>query len=354
MDYEGAAAGGKIHDLERELLLIECQEAHVEGNDRVAIAAKAVKTLKQTSDSPFEVYAAAALACYNAGIDTRDQQHFTNAVTIGRQIIARFDSPAERAEGHHYAGIALPRAESAAQRKHWETALQLLESAEESEYVVRLKAKIANSLAEQLSSGSDIERSMAKRLFETSIELKERPEIADEAGLAISHGGLGRLALFATKPDHVAARKHFAENLRLSEKLGSATGQTKMHSLLAAVDVAEKQLVNAKQHYRAAFRLAPEQVDKIFSLSGLIVVHSLLGQSEEADRNGVLLRELIESRLAKLSDADRNANPVTAIPGISQANLTQALERSKASAAADWHRWLSELLDNNQVLPPTG
>ena len=350
MARECAAASGRDDGtLERELLLIECREAHVEGRNRVAMAGRTLAAIDKHPDSPFSVYAAAALACYDAGIDTRDQKHFADTVAIGRRIVEKFAGLLELAAGHHFIGIGLPRTEAAEQREHWEKAMELLEQVGETNDALRLKAKIANSLAEQMSYGSDDERGTAKQLFRTSIELKTLPEIRDVAGLAMSHGGLGRLAFFAKEPDYATAREHFSENLRLSENIGSIIGQTKMHSMLAGVDVAEQDFGGARQHYAAAYELAEEQVDRIFSLAGLIEVHSHLDQTEAADRHGELLLELIKSRLEALSDADRAENPVSAIPGICLTNLSRSLEKA-VSKDSRWHRWLSGLIDDNRIL----
>ena len=334
---------------ERELLLLECQKAETEGRDRVNLANKALAALDRKPDSSYEVYAAAALACYNAGIDTRLQQHFANAAEIGRRIVDRFADPVQKAEGLHFVGISLPRTEPAEQRKHWEQALALLETVEMAGYALHLKAKIANSLAEHLSYGTDLEKSMARKLFETSIEIKSRPDVDDEPGLAMSHGGLGRLALFAEKPDYVMARHHFTENLRISEAVGSIIGQTKMNSLLGAVDVAENRLVDAKQRYTAALRLASEDVDKIYALSGLVNVRSKLGQESGAAEAGALLCELIKDRVTLLDRETREKDPGSAIPRSCMPRIAQALSAAAEQTANPWHQWLTSVIRDNHL-----
>lgn len=165
------------------------------------------------------------------------------------------------------------------------------------------------------------------------------------------HGGLGRLAYFAPEPDYDTAREHFSENLRLSENIGSLIGQTKMHSLLASCDIAEKKYADAQQHFAAAYGLAAEQVDQMFALAGLIESHSLLDQISDAGEHLQLLVEIVQARLADLPEKERNDNPVAAIPGICRDNITRALAGSTASQPDRSHRWLSELIDNNQTLP---
>jgi len=337
--------------LERELLLLQCHEAEVEGRDRVATAQKALESLEFHPDAAPDLFRAAALACYNAGVDTRQQEHFKKAVKLGLEIIQRFPDLVIQAEGHHLVGISLPRDRIAEARKHWEDALHLLETAAESTYARHLKARIANSLAEHLSYGSDIEKTMAKRLFETSIELKQRPDIDDAVGLAISHGGLGRLSLFAEPPDYVAARHHFEENLRISESLGSLVGQTKMHSLLGAVDVGERKPADAKTRYGTALRLAAGTVDRLFALAGLTETCALLGQLDEADQHGGDLAQEIVNRVEAPATDSSAADPKSAIPVSCQPRIVQCLAAASALQNSPWHNTLSSLMEKNK-LPP--
>lgn len=338
--------------LERELLLIQCRKADIEGRDRVATATKALAVLESNPNSTAELFLAAALANYNAGVDTRQQEHFDRSAELGLEIVERFDDPVVQAEGHHYVGLSLPRSRMTEARGHWEQALHLLEAAEKTTAALHLKAKIANALAEHLSYGSDLERSMAKRLFETSIELKQRPDIDDASGLAMSHGGLGRLALITAPADYVSARHHFSENLRLSEELGSLIGQTKMLSLLGAVDIGERKVVDAKHRYETALRLAAEQVDRMYALSGLVESCALLGQLDLADQHGSELVTLVVKRITAMEPADQETDPAAAIPVSLRPRLINCLHAAAALEQSPWHNTLSSLIDKNK-LPPT-
>ena len=337
---------------ERELLLMQCRDAEVEGRDRVATAEKAVEALESDPNGSPELFRAAALACYNAGVNTRCQVHFEKAVELGHEIIQRFTDFVMQAEGHHFVGISVPRDQRAEARKHWEDALHLLETAAESTYARHLKARITNSLAEHLSYGSELEKTMAKRLFETSIELKQRSDIDDTMGLAISHGGLGRLFLFAEPPDYVSARHHFEENLRISEELGSVIGQTKMHSLLGAVDVGERKLVDAKERYGKAQELAAGQVDHIFALAGLTETCALLGQLDQADEHGSALADLIVNRVKESDPDSAENNSRSAIPVSCYPRIVQYLATAKALQPSPWHNTLATLIETDK-LPPT-
>lgn len=338
-----AAAGMDAHELACETLLIECHTAHVEGIHRVETAAKIREYLEAHPDSDADVYVAAALAAYDAGLDTRKPEHFAAAVTLGRQLVKRFKDPLEQATGHHFIGLGLPSGEKAERLKHLQKAMNLVEALEGNE-AQRLKARIANSLGEELSHGDDADRKSAREYFEQSIELKSFPATRDVEGLALAHGGLGRLAFFADEPDYDTAREHFAEDLRYSEKIGSVTGQTKMHSLLGACDLNSDPAKpeDARTHYEAAISFAEEDFDRYFALAGLIEAHSALNQTAEADHRGQELVDLTKSRHASCPEQDRPANPGAIIPRLCLDALRRALDRSPGSKSAEWHLWLGD------------
>ena len=134
-----AIAGLKSEELEHELLLIECRASHVEGTQREKMAQRMMDVLNEQPESSFEIYAAAALAAYDAGAGTRDQKYFAQAVSIGQSITERFQAPLERAEGHHFIGIALPTSDPSQRRHHLETAMQLVQEAGNDTEALRLR-----------------------------------------------------------------------------------------------------------------------------------------------------------------------------------------------------------------------
>ena len=344
-------------DLDRELLMIECHAAHVEGKNRVKMAQRASDFLDERPDADIEVFIATAQAWYDAGIDTRDQQYFVDCVKVAERIVEKFDDALAKAEGHHFWGIGLPVAQRDERRKHLETAVELVDSYEpKSTEALSLEARLANSLAEQLSYGGDEDRARARELYEMSIGLKNREDIRDVEGLAFAHGGLGRLAFFAKEPEFELARTHFAEDLKYSEKIGSVTGQTKMHSMLGACDLGQSDsngqagYTSAYDHYRAALDLAVERVDVIFSLAGLIEACAGLDKDGELNQSGESLVEVIQSAFDSMSKEDQEENPVWAIPRICLPNVQSAIRNSESAANQEWHRWIVELTDNNTVV----
>lgn len=113
--------------------------------------------------------------------------------------------------------------------RHLRAAIVLVDDTEENELdTLRLKSRIANSLAEQLSYGNDDEHRQAKEYFNLSISIKKREDIRDTEGLAFAYGGLGRLSFFAAKPDYETARKHFQQDLIYSKLLFLIAGKRKI------------------------------------------------------------------------------------------------------------------------------
>lgn len=357
-----AFCDGDDRELRRTLLLVECQAAHVEGTGRVDAATKASAYLAEHPESDFVVYQAAVRAIYDAGVDTHDQAHFRAAADLARRMVERFPEPLHQAEARQFWGISLPRGEALARREHLETALQLVESVEAvapSAEATRLQSRIMNSLAEHLSYGTAADKLRAKRLFESSIERKSRAETYDAHGLALAHGGLGRLAFFAEPPDLTAAREHFLADLEYSRQVGSRTGRTRMHGLLAAVELrsvaaldgelrsddpgARNGIERALAHFREARELADERWDKTMALAGLLQCHAALGEVDLARGYGMQLADLVQGAAPGVESLGvAAARSADAMPPHCRRAIAAALRQCSACEREAWHRMLGE------------
>ena len=185
-------------------------------------------------------------------------------------------------------------------------------------------------------------------MFELSIEIKQREDIRDLEGLALAHGGLGRLAFFTQHPDFELARQHFEEDLRYSEKIGSITGQTKMHSLLGACILqesnSESRFEDARGHYRAAHAAAVELVDKLFALTGLLQCHAALDDGNSVQQHGAEIWAVIQNALDQLPEEKRKTDPVSAIPPMCRDGVRAALQACQQQAESPWHGQITDLL----------
>ena len=351
-----AFADGRAFDFEREHLLIDCHQAHVEGKNRVDVSTQAIAFLQKHPDADFEIFRNVALACYDAGIDTRDQKHFADCVRIAGEMQERFSAPLEQAEAFHFLAIGLPTDQAETRIKHLRTAMNLAEQVgqdnERDLDALRLKSRIAGSLAQQLSQGGHSQRLEASELFHASIQIKQREDIRDVEGLASAYGGLGRLAFFQAPPDFETARKNFEEDLRYSEMIGSVTGITKMHSMLGAcamgLDKSDAGFETALGHYEVAHSAAVERVDQIFALAGLLECNASLSRMDAVDNYGNELCRLIDNSVSRLSEEQRFADPVSAIPQMCISSIDAALKKTGQQAGSQWHQWLTVLLGENR------
>ncbi len=96
---------------------------------------------------------------------------------------------------------------------------------------------------------------VAREFYEQSIRYKEK--VGDEAGLAVSHGQLGRLYLDWGHLDE--AERHFQEDLRLAQKILSRWSQAQMYNHLGQVaaargerEAAAGRKTSARRHFAEA------------------------------------------------------------------------------------------------------
>lgn len=283
---ECAKITGDDEELQRERLQLKCFEAHITGRKQSLEKAfeRGQRYLQQSEDPASKIVKAVAQVAYDLGAKTKEQEYFNEAVTWGRYLVEHGDSQKIHAEGHHFVGVALPRkAEYRNERKeHLEEAYQLLDNIPwEDQEALRLQGQVMNSLAELLveDDPSKEERVRARDLYERRIEINERHKLGDLKGLAMSHGGLGRLLLY-NESDPEAAREHFEEDLQLAEELGDVGGQVQMHSHLGECALGLDNLEEARNHYEQSLEKADGWVSQCFALAGLIIT---CARSEDLD-----------------------------------------------------------------------
>jgi len=280
MARECAEVIGLEYDIDAEYILIDCYRAHIENVGHKEIADKGLSYLETHKNASFEVIVAVARACYEMGRDSGDQKYFSEAVRLGRLIVDRADTSFEEAEGYHFVGISLT--DSGERRENLEKALSIVESLSEKDILaIALQARVANSLAEELSYGTQEDKNKAEELFYLSIKIKSKPEIHDLPGLARSHGGIARLALSKDKPDISTARKHFLKDLEYSEKIGDIGGQCMMHSMLGECDILEKDFESAFKNYEKSLEYAHEPPNRFFALTGLFMSSCELSRTDD-------------------------------------------------------------------------
>ncbi|MEI8371824.1 MAG: AAA family ATPase [Planctomycetota bacterium] len=272
MAKECAEITGEQAAIEAARLLMDCRKAHVQGQreEHVQAAQNGLCYLEEHAESPARVVLAVAQACYDAGKSCDETTWSHEALRLGQQVFIQAVLPKEQAEALHFVGISLlqPAERTAELRK----AIEVLQPGviEEDREAACLLGRIYNSLGAELSHGNSEEREEARELFMRRIELDERLKLHDRRGLAMTHGGLGRLAFYGQPPDLSAAQLHFERDLEISEALGDAVGQVKMHSFLAACELGQGELDGAIRHYRQSWSLAKAHTDRFFAGVGLL------------------------------------------------------------------------------------
>ena len=268
MAEEAAISIGKT-TINSESLYIRCLLCGISGRRQIETAESGLKYLQEQTDPPLDLKITVALACYNARI-------FDKAVSLGEEVANHQHATlVQRTEGLHLIGIGSnPRLEADKRYEHLQQAYDLIRKSNLDGIPEQvLLAKVSNSLAVQLES---TDSSRARQLYQDSVELKNRPELRDIHGLAISHNGLGRIAIFGEPSDLKAAVYHFQKSLSYAERIGSPMDMSKSHSFLGLCAKLKRDYRQAVTEYEKSYHLAQSPVDKGFAGAGLLESYAAL------------------------------------------------------------------------------
>lgn len=295
--------------VEEEILLIECDASHFVGYERSRTAERGLEYLAGNPGASTKLLIVVTRAVYDAAGVLREEKErktlYGEVVSLGRRIVESARSESEKAEGYQFIGLGF----------HWkdprhieniEEAWRRIEKIEkEDASVAALKSRVANSLAQAISS-DDSRLDEAEKLFRMSIEIKSAG--GDMKGLAISYGGLGRLNLrLAISYDGSGglilngekiekAKEYFRQDLDISRKIGDRPSQSMMNSLLGMCALLENSYPAARMFYAEALELAGNsQSNEAFARIGLI--RSLNGMKDfiERDREAGILLEYVHA-----------------------------------------------------------
>jgi len=311
-----ADVAGLDRELEEESLRLTCFEAHIRGSvsldEDETVLQKAVEkgmAYLDCADAPsLETVRAVAQVCYDLARSTRDDKLAEQVIDWGRYLVEHSDSPVIQAEGHHLVGVSLPLKSEPEpdkprkkRKEHLQNARSLLEDiSETSSETKRLRGRVMNSLANLLSDGESDpeEREKARALYERRIELNENHKLGDLQGLAMSHGGLGRLLMHpkadVERSDVEAAKKHFEEDLRLAEEIGDVSGQAQMHSHLGECALRLSNNDEARDQYELSLEEASAWTSECFALTGLLITCARQEDAEGVTTYGRQLAETIQ------------------------------------------------------------
>lgn len=280
-----ADVAGLDTQLEEEALRLTCYKAHIRGGvsldededgNLLQEAVDEGTAYLDRADAPsLETVKAVAQVCYDRARSARAGKYFQKARHWGEYLLEHGDSPVVRAEGHHFIGISLPpKPETRDEREeHLREALVLLNDIPEPDpETKRLRGRVMNSLANLLSDeeSDSEEREEARSLYERRIGLNETHKLGDLQGLAMSHGGLGRLLLYHAS-EVEEARKYFEEDLQLAKEIGDVGGQVQMHSHLGECALRLSKNDEARRQYELSLEEASAWTSVCFALVGLLI-----------------------------------------------------------------------------------
>ena len=268
-----------VYDL--EFLLLECQIAHISGSKQNEIAQKCLQYYNKNKDIDKKALIVFARTTYDARM-------FEETIHLSESLIADNENSINQAEGYHFTALSLPLEQKTKREGYLRKSINISEriKSDSTEHEV-LYARICNSLAEELSRQDKKDANIASeivRLFESSIEIKQKENIRDLPGLARSYGGLGRHYFYKTPPDLINAKKYFIEDLNISQKICDLTGQTQMYSFIGACSLEINDIDEARTNYLKSFELSQRIGDKIFAIIGLIESEFRAGNENELRR----------------------------------------------------------------------
>jgi tetratricopeptide (TPR) repeat protein len=319
---------GKTGDVGQLRLYIECQRVHVSGyfEEQSQLAQEGVQYLDKHPDAPLRLLLAIAQVHYDAGKSSGDAAWFDQSLNIGQRMIDRAKTPREEATGRHFVGISLPLRQRDQRKQQLRQAMELVQHRPEGDREeAELLGRIMGSLAEELGRGTDEERQEAKSLFERRLKLNETQKVGDPRGLAMTHGGLGRLAFYGKPQDIPTARQHFQKDLEISEAIGDLQGQIQMHSLLGACALAENDLSAAQGHYEQSWELSRAPISRFFAGAGLISCYARSHQNQPLQDMVRQLLALAEQRGIPVVCRDEIAAALAECPSECQDRNSQRL-----------------------------
>lgn len=135
----------------------------------------------------------------------------------------------------------------------------------------------------------------ARELFLRALKLKT--SFDDDAGMAVSHGQLGRL--FLDWGDLDRAEEHFRADLDIAQRICDLGGEAQMYNHLGQLLLARGQLDKAADYLDESIRLNKQQarrpVAEGYARKDRALAHLKLGELEEAQREAEAAQALFES-----------------------------------------------------------
>jgi len=247
MAVECARFLGQPLNLEEEMLLIECEKAHVQNANNCEIADNCIAYYESNAHAVSDkLLKVVARICYEADRDKMSlvceiqnpDKYRTTGQKAAKQLLAQAGDDVTRAEASFF--IAINEKENDAAIGYLEDCLTYLDSADMPDPAQkdRLASWVEDVLARKLLNKNAQNHPKAAELFQKSIDRKKR--LDDRPGLSRSYGGLGS-CLIKTK-QYGDARDCYEKSLKYALELSDIFG-----TYLRYYDLGESYLVEAQE-----------------------------------------------------------------------------------------------------------
>jgi len=301
---------------EEEMLLIECEKAHVQNINTSKIADRCIKYYKQKQKSvSIKILKAMARVCYeagrNKGISGEDKTNTyqKNGQESAEQLLIKSNDNFSKAEAYFYKAINGENLET--EIKNITECIEYLgfEDKDKNFQTEPLAAWAEDFLARRLLGKNPENQIEPIRLFSSSISRKRL--LNDKHGLSISLGGLG--ACLVKEKRYSEARACFQESLSFAKQVNDIFGE-----YLRCYDLGDSYLVEIKEssdtksskyyykamgHFQDGFRLVDQldedskNISQFHLFSGLLYCCANLDFWDDFDKNGDKLLNLIQKRV---------------------------------------------------------
>ncbi|MCK5685436.1 AAA family ATPase [bacterium] len=250
------------YDIQRATLMVNLNEAYIHRDNKdnkVLISVdKAYDYFIEKNENVDNQFLLSLIrVSYDAFGFSKNKLYLEKCHNFSEKVFENSDKKIERAEVEQFMALCLDwdkdRDKIIIQLRN--AVAKLSDSSETDKDAMRLLGRINNSLAGFLMDGGEDQRFEAEELFLKRIADNRKYKLGDNAGLARTHGGLGRFYYYREDPILDKARYHFDQDLVLSRDIGDVGGQAQMLSMLGGCNFLEGHCKEAIINFSKSFNL---------------------------------------------------------------------------------------------------
>ena len=216
-------------------------------------------------------------------------RRFDESLSCSKNVLEKAIDPAQKCRAQFYHAASLPPKETELRKtEHMKVLNDIDHAIQKGEIndsirleLLKVKSEALNNLGFILLFGLK-KPNDALIYFKEAAELNEIPEINDQKGIGISHGGMGDC--YKAQGELSSAEDEYKINLKISTENGDIQGVCRMNSMLGQICLNKASLANepddelfsrASNYYEDSLKAAVSQnngVNIAFALAGIIEV----------------------------------------------------------------------------------